>query len=130
MGGCFERLTAQEAADRLDGIAGTTLPSAAALQEYRERAYVAAEVARMDREAASAQQLEARRLELAEGGKTQVPQSQQRFKLGSERIASALLAKFDSFTPRHEDHTRKLLWTFGTDPHFKETGNRKAVRVT
>lgn len=36
----------------------------------------------------------------------------------------------DSFTARHEDHTRKLLWTFGTDPHFKETGNRNAIRVT
>ena len=29
-----------------------------------------------------------------------------------------------------EDHTRKLLWTFGQDPHFKETGSRQAIRVT
>ena len=129
-GGFFERLTPQEAADRLDGIAGTTLPGAAALQEHRERAYVQAELARAEREAASAQDIDRRRAELAEAQQTRVPASQQRFAWGSDRIASALLSKFDSFTARHEDHTRKLIWTFGTDPHFKEPGSRNAIRVT
>ena len=130
LGGWFERLNAQEAADKLDGLAGTTLPSAAELQDFRERAFVAAQVARVEREAESAQRVELQRAELAARTQMHVPQSQKRFAWGSERIASALLNKFDQFTSRHEDHTRKLLWTLGTDPGFKDGSNRSAIKVT
>lgn len=131
-GGFFERLTPQEAADKLDGIAGTTLPGAASLQEYRERAYVAAELARAEKASTSKQQIEQRRAELAKASKATLPKAVgERFAWGSDRIASALLSKMDSFTARHEDHTRKLLWTFGTDPHFKESAaQRKSMQVT
>ena len=129
--GFFERLNAQEAADKLDGIAGTTLPGAAALQEHRERAYVAAELARAEKAAVSAQIVVQQRSELAKASKAQVPNSQERFAWSSDRVASALLSKFDSFSARREDHTRKLLWTFGTDPHFKEPGTKRgAMQVT
>jgi len=106
------------------------LPSGAALQEFRERAYVQNELARLEREDAGARELMSRRAEIAGEAHTNLPQSQQTFAWGAERISSALLSKFDSFTARHEDHTRKLLWTFGQDPHFKETGSRQAIRVT
>jgi len=129
-GGFFEKLTAQEAADRFDGLAGTTLPSAAALQEYRERAYVASEIQRAERAATSAEYIAANRAELAHAGRTHVPKSQNKFAWGSDRIANALLSKIEQFSSRHEDHSRKLLWTMGSDPHFKEMGNKNSIRVT
>ena len=51
-----------------------------------------------------------------------------RFAWNSERIAHELVCKFDQFTRRREDHMRKLLWTFGSDPQF-ESENKNAVHV-
>lgn len=127
-GGFFERLTAEEAADRLDGIAGTTLPGAQALQAIREQAYVAAEVAREERAEAARARVQAARDERA-ATQTRVPKSQNKFAWGAERIAEQLLVKMDTFTARDEDHTRKMLWTLGTDPQFK-VGSRNALRMT
>ena len=57
-----------------------------------------------------------------------VAPSQQRFAWNSDRIAHELVCKFDQFTRRREDHMRKLLWTFGSDPAF-ESENKMAIRV-
>ena len=78
----------------------------------------------------AAQDIAQRRAEIAQQAKVKLPASQQRFAWNSDRIATALLSKFDTYTNRHEDHTRKLLWTFGTDPHFKEPGSMAAMKVT
>ena len=129
-GSSFERLTAQEAMDRLDGAAGTTLPGAQALADVRERAFVAAEVAREERAEASRMAREEQRMALTASAQSRVPKSQQKFAWGPERISQQLLTKMDTFTARHEDHTRKLLWTLGTDPHFKDASSRNAVKVT
>lgn len=129
-GGFFERLTAQEAADRLDGVAGTTLPGAQALQEVREMQYMAQQYALEERREAAQAALQARREAAAVEKATRVPRSQQKFAWGAERISEQLLTKMDTFTARHEDHTRKLLWTLGTDPAFTNPANRSVARVT
>ena len=53
----FAKLTAQEAADQLDGLAATTLPGAAHIQEFYNRQAVAHEMARAEARAASAAQI-------------------------------------------------------------------------
>ena len=58
-----------------------------------------------------------------------LPTSQKRFAWNSERIAHELVCKFDQFTRRREDHMRKLLWTFGSDPCF-ESSNKNAIHVS
>ena len=63
------------------------------------------------------------------GGIEQLPTSQKKFAWGAERIAHELVCKFDQFTRRREDHMRKLLWTFGTDPYF-ESANKNAILVS
>ena len=52
-----------------------------------------------------------------------------RFAWNSERIAHELVCKFDQFTRRREDHMRKLLWTFGSDPHFESSNKVCASSV-
>jgi len=52
-----------------------------------------------------------------------LPKSQSKFAWSPDRIAHELICKMDQFTHRREDHMRKLLWTFGTDPYF-ESGAR------
>jgi len=57
--------------------------------------------------------------------------SRQSFAWDSERIAHELVCKFDQFTRRREDHMRKLLWTFGSDPSFESGGsNKNAIHVS
>ena len=114
--------------DRLDGSAGTTLPSAEALSEYAARAHVAAEVARAERQAVAIAEAEERRAEAALKAKMEIPESQKKFGWTSNSINTALLTKMDQFTSRHEDQTRKILWTFGTDPHWR-TRRRRARRA-
>ena len=80
--------------------------------------------------ALSAAKVALNRAELAKSTAVQVPASQSKFAWGPERIGSELLQKFDSFTARREDHTRKLLWTFGTDPQFKGSDNKASLTVT
>ena len=58
----------------------------------------------------------------------QAAKAQDKFAWNAERIDQLL--KMDTFTARHEDHTRKLLWTLGTDPHFRDAGNRSVAKVT
>jgi hypothetical protein len=127
-GGFFERLTAAEARDRLDGSAGTTLPSAEALSEYAARAHVAAEVARAERQAVAIAEAEERRAEAALKAKMEIPESQKKFGWTSNSINTALLTKMDQFTSRHEDQTRKILWTFGTDPHLADAPKKGQAR--
>jgi len=62
--------------------------------------------------------------------KAEMPESQRKFAWGSDRIASSLLNKMDTFTARNEDHTRKLLWTLGANPVFKDDTHRNQIRVT
>lgn len=128
--GFFERLTAQEAADRLDGAAGTTLPGAQALHEVRQMQYMAQQVALEERREAAVAMQEARREAAAVEKANRMPPSMRKFALGAERISDQLLTKMDTFTARHEDHTRKLLWTLGTDPAFTNPANRSVARVT
>ena len=52
-----------------------------------------------------------------------------KFAWESGRIAHELVCKFDQFTRRREDHMRKLLWTFGSDPCF-ESANKNAIHVS
>lgn len=124
----FEKLTPSEAADRLDGIGGTTLPGAMALQEHHERALIASEAHRIQKNEMRAARVEASRAEFSKTSAMLLPPEK---RWGADRVQSALLTKFDQFTNRAEDHTRKLLWTLGTDPHFKEAGHpRGRVKVT
>jgi hypothetical protein len=127
--GFFSRLTDQELTDRHDGIGGTTLPGAQALQEYARRHAVAEEMAHVERNVTKRAQVAANRAAAAQSSR--MPTSMQgKFAWGTERIASSLLTKMDQFSARQEDHTRKLLWTLGTDQNFKETGSKGALRVT
>jgi len=56
--------------------------------------------------------------------------SQKSFAWDSGRIAHELVCKFDQFTRRREDHMRKLLWTFGSDPCFESANNRNSIHVS
>lgn len=130
-GGFFERLTAQEAADRLDGAAGTTLPGAQTLHAIREQMYVAQQVAQEERrEYARHERAAKSEAAAAAAAHAQAAKAQDKFAWNAERISDQLLTKMDTFTARHEDHTRKLLWTLGTDPHFRDAGNRSVAKVT
>ena len=126
----FLTATATERADMAAGVGGTTLPGAQSLQQHHANHLVA--------RAQAAEQKAQRRLlavakareQAAEKAAMVVPASQRKFAWGHERISHALLSKFDQFTARQEDHTRKLLWTIGTDPNFKDHSQRNAIRLT
>ena len=120
MGGTFERLTAQEAADRLAGAAGTTLPGSERLAAFYAAHAAAERAARAEKAAQKAAMRDARVAAAEDAKRAQSAfDAKSKFGWGAERISSVLLDKFDQFTARSEDHTRKLLWTLGTDPHFK-----------
>jgi len=57
-------------------------------------------------------------------------QNNQKFAWNSDRITHELVCKFDQFTRRREDHMRKLLWTFGSDPAFENADSSSAIRVS
>ena len=58
----------------------------------------------------------------------EIPESQKKFGWTSNSINTALLTKMDQFTSRHEDQTRKILWTFGTDPHLADAPKKGQAR--
>ena len=58
------------------------------------------------------------------------PKTEAKSKMNSDHIASELVSKFDQFTRRKEDHMRKLLWTFGSDPSFEARKNPNAKEIT
>jgi len=128
--GLFERMLPHEAYDRLAGVGGTTLPSAENLTAIRDAFYEAEaeykEEMRIERQAAALRKRQAaehnRKMNLPSGI------ARSKFAWGSERISNALLSKFDTFTARNEDYTRKLLWTFGTDEVL--TGGTSQIRIT
>ena len=102
----FERLSPDEMRDRLDGTGGTTLPSAEALHAIYQQAAAERAAAKVERMEASRREVESKREAAAQAAATNVPLSQRAFAWGSERIAEALLTKFDQFTARQEVRAR------------------------
>lgn len=127
--GAFERLLPHEAADRLAGVGGTTLPSAENLTYIRDQFYMQQEQYREEQALAKAAAAREKRARAERARQMHLPSSvKSKFSWGSERISHALLTKLDAFTARNEDYTRKLLWTLGTDEAL--TGGGSQIRIT
>ena len=129
----FVNLSEDEALDRLAGAAGTTLPSAQTLTAYRDAYYQSKQAETQDALQEAARMNFENRDAAGRAKRMEMPSSQQqKFAWGAERVADALLSKLDTYASRHEDRVRKLLWTFGTDPHMlgqtAETHNQ--IRLT
>ncbi len=129
----FMRQTPAEKQDQRDGVGGTSLPGAASLLAVR-RKWTAIEAMKRGEKAERRQlAVEKARDALMAKARVRVPDSQRKFAWGPDRISHALICKFDQFTSRQEDHTRKLLWSIGTDPNFRDPLDptvRSAVRLT
>ena len=130
--GMFDKLSPEEALDRLAGNAGTTLPSAVELAATRDAFYSAAEEAKAER-AQAAQEYAALHprpdRSWIDGHR---PQSMRgKFASGTSQIVNGLIQRLETGVNRHEDHARRLIRTFATDPVLsRQPGGRTQLRVT